>query len=163
MRPTDDEIATVLRPLAELADDIDTEAYNWRDDAHITKYITAGLVRNIRSLLQRLEAVAPPASGDDSGRVEASGAELIDALLDASNDYEREENVGAQRVLKAQYFKAKQALLDHIVHMHDVGFLSGRRSMQEEAAKVADAWDEATSASDRPGDDIRALNPETKP
>lgn len=142
-RPLDDAIAAVLRPWARYAD-VFPESTPDTDSA----VVTIGNLRSIRSLLQRLEAVAPPTSGDDSGRVEGwiglKGAQWRKVLVE----------------LKAA---------------HDRGFLSGRRSGLEEAAKVEPIpppdfkyWMTACRNTFQEGVNsfriaIRALLPEAKP
>lgn len=83
--------------------------------------------------------VATPAPGENSGRAEAQGGDLLNAILHAHQDYETASETDARRLARKALFAAKQALFEHIVHMNEIGFAAGRRSMREEAAKVADA------------------------
>lgn len=156
------EVKDVLRPFAEFirwSDAADgDEIINWHSNQGVgRRRITVGNLRAVKALLSRLEAqsgepprwpwetidTAPSEASSGSGRAEAMAA--ADAWVDGYVDRGRLQP-GSWNALIETIHRA---------------FLSGRRSMQEEAAKVA-----AGTAADR----IRALtlitkigNPETNP
>jgi hypothetical protein len=154
MRPTDDEIAAVL--------DATRICFMQRDRREDEERV----YNAVRVLLSHLEAVAPPASGSSvSGRALAEAEKLLADFT----EYARFEPLKFTNEITKSLCKF---------------FLAGRRSMQEEAAKVAEAisrepaeiqakddetgsWDPwlagFSSALDRIAAAIRALNPETKP
>lgn len=104
--------------------------------------------------------VAPPASDSSSGRAD-------EPLLKRSD-----EDAAEYDYLLTQESHINDALLAVEKVLRDavaLGFLSGRRSMQEEAAKVVEGhelgatWYRGGSIKDDIAAQIRALNPETKP